>query len=118
MKTYEIENERDITVLHTDHGITDEQTKFILDKVVDGDTIASGDHKIRLLGGNTPESVHPSQDVEWYGVEAANFLKSFLKAVIRDAVTYSGHARRSTVTTVDMLYALKRQGRPLYGFGG
>ena len=50
--------------------------------------------------------------------EVRGILKSFLKAVIRDAVTYTGHARRKTVTTVDMLYALKRQGRPLYGFGG
>ena len=49
--------------------------------------------------------------------EVRGVLKSFLKAVIRDAVTYTEHAHRKTVTTVDMLYALKRQGRPIYGFG-
>jgi len=28
------------------------------------------------------------------------------------------HARRKTVTAMDVVYALKRQGRTLYGFGG
>lgn len=36
----------------------------------------------------------------------------------RDAVTYTEHARRKTVTAFDVVYALKRQGRTLYGFGG
>ncbi len=42
----------------------------------------------------------------------------FLEHVIRDAVTYTEHARRKTVTAMDVVYALKRQGRTLYGFGG
>ena len=42
----------------------------------------------------------------------------FLENVIRDAVTYTEHARRKTVTAFDVVYALKRQGRTLYGFGG
>ena len=37
--------------------------------------------------------------------------------VIRDAVTYTEHAKRKTVTAMDVIYALKRQERPLYGFG-
>ena len=41
-----------------------------------------------------------------------------LESVIRDAVTYTEHARRKTVTAMDVVYALKRQGRTLYGFGG
>ena len=45
-------------------------------------------------------------------------LKVFLENVIRDSVTYTEHARRKTVTTMDVVYALKRQGRTLYGFGG
>ncbi|CAI8034059.1 Histone H4 [Geodia barretti] len=44
--------------------------------------------------------------------------KSFLENVIRDAVTYTEHAKRKTVTAMDVVYALKRQGRTLYGFGG
>lgn len=37
----------------------------------------------------------------------------FLKNVIRDAVTYTEHAKRKTVTAMDVVYALKRQGRTL-----
>ena len=44
-------------------------------------------------------------------------LRSFLENVVRDAVTYTEHARRKTVTAMDVVYALKRQGRTLYGFG-
>jgi histone H4 len=50
--------------------------------------------------------------------ETRNVLKSFLESVIRDAVTYTEHAKRKTVTSLDVVYALKRQGRTLYGFGG
>merc|ERR1712146_307618 len=49
---------------------------------------------------------------------ARGVLKVFLESVIRDAVTYTEHARRKTVTSMDVVYALKRQGRTLYGFGG
>ena len=45
-------------------------------------------------------------------------LKVFLENVILDAVTYTEHARRKTVTAMDVVYALKRQGKTLYGFGG
>ena len=45
-------------------------------------------------------------------------LKVFLEDVIRDAVTYCEHARRKTVTALDVVYALKRRGRTLYGYGG
>jgi hypothetical protein len=44
-------------------------------------------------------------------------LKVFLENVIRDAVTYTEHAKRKTFTAMDVVYALKRQGRTLYGFG-
>ena len=47
-----------------------------------------------------------------------SFLQVFLENVIRDAVTYTEHAKRKTVTAMDVVYALKRQGRTLYGFGG
>ena len=50
--------------------------------------------------------------------QARGVLKVFLENVIRDSVTYTEHARRKTVTTMDVVYALKRQGRTLYGFGG
>ena len=44
-------------------------------------------------------------------------LKNFLESVVRDSVTYTEHAKRKTVTALDVVYALKRQGRTLYGFG-
>ncbi|KAM7262647.1 hypothetical protein ACFE04_000330 [Oxalis oulophora] len=50
--------------------------------------------------------------------ETRGVLKIFLENVIRDAVTCTEHARMKTVTAMDVVYALKRQGRTLYGFGG
>jgi len=50
--------------------------------------------------------------------ETRGVLKVFLKNVIRDAVVYTEHARRKTVTPMDVVYALRRQGRTLYGFDG
>lgn len=46
-----------------------------------------------------------------------NSLGSFYVQVIRDSVTYTEHAKRKTVTALDVVYALKRSGRTLYGFG-
>ena len=43
--------------------------------------------------------------------------KEVIENVVRDAVVYTEHARRKTVTAMDVVYALKRQGRSLYGFG-
>jgi len=61
-----------------------------------------------------------SQVLTWPVIyeETRGVLKSFLEGVIRDAVTYTEHAKRKTVTSLDVVYALKRQGRTLYGFGG
>merc|ERR1712080_657647 len=50
--------------------------------------------------------------------ETRTVLNAFLESVIRDSVTYTEHAKRKTVTALDVVYALKRQGRTLYGFGG
>lgn len=49
--------------------------------------------------------------------DSRNVLKTFLENVVRDAVTYTEHAKRKTVTAMDVVYSLKRQGRTLYGFG-
>ena len=49
--------------------------------------------------------------------ESRGVLKVFLEKVIQDAVKYTEHARRKTVTAMDVVYALKRNGRTLYGFG-
>ena len=49
--------------------------------------------------------------------ETRGVLRVFLENVIRDAETYTDHARRKTVTAMDVVYALKGH-RTLYGFGG
>ncbi|KAG5179163.1 hypothetical protein JKP88DRAFT_167855 [Tribonema minus] len=44
-------------------------------------------------------------------------LRVFMENVLRDAVTCTEHGRRKTVSALDVVYALKGQGRQLYGFG-
>lgn len=58
-------------------------TKATVVKHVDGDTVhvkdANGNvFKIRMIGVDTPETVHPSKPVEFYGKEASNYTKSKL----------------------------------------
>ena len=48
--------------------------------------------------------------------ETRGVLKVFLQNIIRDAVTYTEHARRKTVSAMDVVHALKRQGRKMYGY--
>lgn len=50
--------------------------------------------------------------------ESRGILKVYLENVIRDSVIYMEHAKRSTGTAMDVVYALKRQGKTLCGFGG
>ena len=38
-------------------------------------------------------------------------VNQFVSKVVGDAVTYTTHARRKTVTSMDVVLALKRQGR-------
>nr|GLL27926.1 Histone H4 [Ipomoea trifida] len=50
------------------------------------------------------------QKVLWDNIQSItkSAIQEFLENVIRDAVTYTEHARRKTVTTMDVIYALKR----------
>ena len=48
--------------------------------------------------------------------ETRGNCKAWLENVIRDCITYAEHARRKTVTAMDVVYALKRHGQVLYGF--
>jgi histone H4 len=43
-------------------------------------------------------------------------LNVFVQHLVQDAVVYTENARRKTVTKMNVLYALKRQGRTFYGF--
>ena len=49
--------------------------------------------------------------------ETRGVLKAFLTNVVGDAILYATYARRKTVTALDCVYALRRQGRTLYGYG-
>ena len=49
--------------------------------------------------------------------ETRLILKAFLEKVLKDTIVYTEHAKRKTVTSLDVIYALKRQGRSLYGYG-
>lgn len=54
-------------------------------RVVDGDTAwfeeldGSVVHKVRFIGIDTPETVHPTKDVMYYGVEASDYTKANLQ---------------------------------------
>lgn len=50
--------------------------------------------------------------------ETRGVLKWFIDNLVLDALAYTEHSRRKTVSVMDVLYALKRQNRTLYGFGG
>tara|TARA_Y100000748_G_scaffold303144_1_gene307417 strand:- start:1069 stop:1431 length:363 start_codon:yes stop_codon:yes gene_type:complete len=50
--------------------------------------------------------------------ESRSVLKAFIDNIVKDALSYCAHARRKTVIPLDIIYALKRQGKTLYGFGG
>lgn len=43
-------------------------------------------------------------------------MKIFVENVLRDAITTTEYAKRKTVTAMDVVYALKRQGRTMYGY--
>lgn len=59
------------------------QDLFLCTRVVDGDTIVvdmdGKEEKIRLIGVDTPETVHPSKPVEYFGKEASAFTKQMVE---------------------------------------
>jgi micrococcal nuclease len=65
-----------------DAAETDKLISAQVVRVIDGDTlevtINGKTDKIRLIGVDTPETVHPNQKVEPYGKEASEFTKSQL----------------------------------------
>ncbi|KNH04993.1 histone H4 [Perkinsela sp. CCAP 1560/4] len=48
--------------------------------------------------------------------EVRGILKGFVEGVVRDSVTYTEHSKRTTVTALDVVYALRKRGRMLYGY--
>ncbi|KAF7925590.1 uncharacterized protein EAE98_006815 [Botrytis deweyae] len=43
-------------------------------------------------------------------------IKSRLNEILKDCVAIVEHSKRKTVTVNDVIWALRRQGRPIYGF--
>lgn len=48
--------------------------------------------------------------------EALAILLTFLECIIRDAVLYAKHGDRNIISALDVVHAVKRHGRTLYGF--
>lgn len=49
-------------------------------------------------------------------IEIREILKVFIQNIIRNAIIYAEYSKRRTVMVEDVIYALKRKGRTLYGF--
>lgn len=45
------------------------------------------------------------------------YINDFLERVVRDSLTYAEHGKRRTITALDVVYALKKNGRVIYGYG-
>ncbi|HRW34599.1 MAG TPA: thermonuclease family protein [Thermotogota bacterium] len=69
----------------------------IVVKNVDGDTIKvriNGEEEtIRMIGVDTPETVHPSKPVEFYGKEASDFTKSLCPTGTKVYLTFDWDPR-------------------------
>ena len=46
-----------------------------------------------------------------------HYVDEFLQQVVRDTLTFTAHSKRRTITAMDVVYALKKNGRVLYGYG-
>ncbi|KAF8277440.1 putative histone H4 [Trypanosoma cruzi] len=48
--------------------------------------------------------------------EVRGVIKSFVEGVVRDATAYTEYSRKKTVTAVDVVNALRKRGKILYGY--
>ena len=59
------------------------QDLYLCTKVTDGDTIVlrinGRKERVRLIGVDTPETVHPTKQVEYFGKEASNFSRKMVE---------------------------------------
>ncbi len=48
---------------------------------------------------------------------AREFVDKMLLKITTDSIIYAEAAKRKTVTAMDVIYALKKNGKNLYGYG-
>lgn len=64
-------------------GTSYAQDHYLCSRVVDGDTLViemnGGSEKVRLVGVDTPETLHPQKPVEHYGKEASEFTQRMVE---------------------------------------
>ena len=48
--------------------------------------------------------------------EVRGVLSNFVEKVVQGATAYAEHAQRKTVSAIDVVSALKREGKTLYGY--
>lgn len=75
-------------------------------KVIDGDTIEiEGGYRLRYIGIDTPETVHPNQPVECFGKEASNKNRELVEGRIvrleRDITEFDRYGRLLRYVWVD-----------------
>ena len=46
-----------------------------------------------------------------------DYVDDFLGNIVRDSLTYCQHRKALTITAMDVVYALKKNGRVIYGYG-
>lgn len=46
--------------------------------------------------------------------EARNLIKAYMEKFMQDAITYTDHSGRHTIAVMDVVYALKRDGKQFY----
>ena len=67
----------------THAGELDGLTAYPVSRIVDGDTVVllmdGSPIKVRLIGVDTPETLHPSKPVQHYGKEASTFTRNLLR---------------------------------------
>ena len=86
-------------------------TKRAVGKKIERETITRGSiRRLARRGG-----VKRISDGVYF--EVRDFVDHFLNLIIKDVGVYTEHAKRKTVTPMDVIYALKRQGRSIYGYG-
>jgi histone H4 len=49
--------------------------------------------------------------------EVRGVLKSFVESVVKDSIAYTEAARRKSVSASDVVHALRRRGKSIYGYG-